>query len=308
MELRRSMNKNVPDVVNVHMLVHLAQLWIKVILLNALILLRNLIAPSIATQFYWATLPQVITGCKELGFTHVVEAALGADIVALNEAKDLSEEGFATSSCCPAFVRYIKTEFPTLVDKISNNLSPMATIAKYIKMHDTTAKTVFVGPCMAKKMEIQDPYVAPYVDCVITFEELAVLFEARNIALENLPESALESASYFGRIFARSGGLSEAVKQALLELNSDFVVQSVKVSGLDQCRTALLQAKNGKLQGNFLEGMACPNGCIGGPCALSHSNSDMLMIDKYGRESTETMIKESVDALNISPKIATKRQ
>lgn len=137
----------------------------------------------------------------------MVEAALGADIVALNEAKDLSEEGFATSSCCPAFVRYIKTEFPTLVDKISNNLSPMATIAKYIKMHDTTAKTVFVGPCMAKKMEIQDPYVAPYVDCVITFEELAVLFEARNIALENLPESALESASYFGRIFARSGGV-----------------------------------------------------------------------------------------------------
>lgn len=266
-----------------------------------------IIAPSIATQFYWAKLPQVITGCKELGFTNVVEAALGADIVALNEAKDLAEEGFATSSCCPAFVRYIKTDFPTLVDKISNNLSPMATIAKYIKMHNQTAKTVFVGPCVAKKMEMQDPDVAPYVDCVITFEELAVLFEARNINLETLPESTLDEASYFGRIFARSGGLSEAVKQAILELNSDFVVQPVKVSGLDQCKTALLQAKNGKLQGNFLEGMACTNGCIGGPCTLRHANSDLIMIDKYGQASKEATITGAIETLKVDPKIAVKR-
>lgn len=111
------------------------------------------VAPSISSQFIHAKLGQVISGIKELGFFTVVEAALGADMVAYKESKELVEKGFLTSSCCPAFVMYIKKSFPKLVDHISHNLSPAAEIAKYIKETDPTSKVIFIGPCTAKKAE-----------------------------------------------------------------------------------------------------------------------------------------------------------
>ena len=113
------------------------------------------VAPSISSQFVYAKLGQVISGIKELGFHTVVEAALGADMVAWNESAELVEKGFLTSSCCPAFVDYTEKNFPTLKDNISHNLSPMASIAKYIKDNTPDAKIIFIGPCTAKKMEIQ---------------------------------------------------------------------------------------------------------------------------------------------------------
>ena len=113
------------------------------------------VAPSISSQFSYAKLGQVITGIKRLGFYNVVEAALGADLVAYKEAAELREKGFLTSSCCPAFVTYTERQFPDLKDNISHNLSPMAEISKYIKENDPTAKIVFIGPCTAKKMEFQ---------------------------------------------------------------------------------------------------------------------------------------------------------
>ena len=128
-----------------------------------------LVAPSISSQFTYAKLGQVITGLKELGFFTVIEAALGADMVAQAESKELAEKGFLTSSCCPAFVRYIKTAFPNLVQYVSHNLSPMATLAKYIKDTTEDAKIVFIGPCTAKKAEVQLESVKPYVDEVLTF-------------------------------------------------------------------------------------------------------------------------------------------
>ena len=109
------------------------------------------VAPSISSQFTYAKLGQVITGLKELGFHTVIEAALGADMVAQAESKELAEKGFLTSSCCPAFVDFIEKNYPSLVANISHNLSPMATIAKYIKEHEAPCKIVFIGPCTAKK-------------------------------------------------------------------------------------------------------------------------------------------------------------
>ena len=116
------------------------------------------VAPSISSQFTYAKLGQVITGLKELGFHTVVEAALGADMVADAECKELAEKGFLTSSCCPAFVRYIKSQFPNLEKHISHNLSPMATLAKYIKETTPNSKVIFIGPCTAKKAEVQLSY------------------------------------------------------------------------------------------------------------------------------------------------------
>lgn len=135
-----------------------------------------IVAPSISSQFTYAKLGQVISGLKKLGFHTVVEAALGADMVAMEESKELAEKGFLTSSCCPAFVKYIKSAFPDMLQYVSHNLSPMATIAKYIKETTENAKTVFIGPCTAKKAEAQLDTVKPYIDAVLTFEELQALF------------------------------------------------------------------------------------------------------------------------------------
>ncbi len=255
------------------------------------------VAPSISSQFTHAKLGQVISGMKELGFHTVVEAALGADMVALKEAKELSEKGFLTSSCCPAFVRYIKTAFPQLKDLISHNPSPMTILAAYIKETDPESKVVFIGPCTAKKGEAQLPEVKPYVDAVMTFEELQALFDSKDLDLSTLPLDYLDNASYFGRIFARSGGLSDAVVQALKEQGIDFTVKSAVCDGIEACKMALLKKSKNVLDANFIEGMACIGGCIGGAGCLTHGEKNKDGVDKYGREAMEKNITDAVSLL-----------
>ena len=247
------------------------------------------VAPAIAAQFKTVSLGKVVSAIKALGFDKVVEAALGADMVSYHEAKELAEKGFLTSSCCPSFVSYIEKCHPKLKDHISHNLSPMATICKAIKEHDEKAYIVFIGPCIAKKKEIQRPEVKPYVDHVLTFEELEALIDAKEIDMANLEESALDNASYYGRIFGRSGGLAYAVKEALTEQNNDFDVKATSVDGIENIRPALLAAAKAEKEFNFVEGMMCSGGCVGGPCSLSHETRDRLLIDKHGMQSKKTI-------------------
>lgn len=252
------------------------------------------VAPSISSQFSYAKLGQVVSGLKALGFHTVVEAALGADMVADAEAKELTEKGFLTSSCCPAFVSYIEKSFPMLKEHISHNLSPMAVIAEYIKKLDPTAEVVFIGPCTAKKMEFQKEKVRPLVNSVLTFEELQALFDSRDIELTELEENPLDNASYFGRIFARSGGLTDAVAEALKEQESDFAVKSCICDGIEACRTALLKKSKNVLDANFIEGMACLGGCIGGAGCLTHGEKNRAQVDAYGREAVEKTIQAAL--------------
>ncbi len=255
------------------------------------------VAPSISSQFTYAKLGQVISGLKELGFFTVIEAALGADMVAQEESKELAEKGFLTSSCCPAFVQYIESAFPDLLPLVSHNLSPMATLAKYIKEIDENSKVVFVGPCTAKKAEAQLEKVKPYVDAVMTFEELQALYDSKDIDITTLGEDVLDNASYFGRIFARSGGLSDAVAQGLKEQNIDFLLKAVACDGIEECRTALLKKSKNVLDANFIEGMACVGGCIGGAGCLTHGEKNKAEVDKYGREALEKTISDAISVL-----------
>ncbi len=255
------------------------------------------VAPSISSQFTYAKLGQVISGLKELGFFTVVEAALGADMVAMAESKELAEKGFLTSSCCPAFVSYVKSAFPQLAEHISHNLSPMAALAKYIKETDEGAKVVFIGPCTAKKAEAQLESVKPYVDSVLTFEELQALFDSKDIDITTLEEDVLDNASYFGRIFARSGGLSDAVSQAMKEQNIEFDLKPAVCDGIEACRMALLKKSKNVLDANFIEGMACIGGCIGGAGCLTHGEKNKSEVDKYGREAMEKTISDAVSIL-----------
>ncbi len=255
------------------------------------------VAPSISSQFNYAKLGQVITGLKKLGFYTVVEAALGADMVAMEEAKELSEKGFLTSSCCPAFVQYIKSAYPAVLPHVSHNLSPMARLAKYIKETSKNAKVVFIGPCTAKKTEAQLDSVKPYVDSVLTFEELQALFDSKDIDIMTLEEDVLDNASYYGRIFARSGGLSDAVVEALKEQNIDFTVKPAVCDGIEACKVALLKKSKNVLDANFIEGMACVGGCIGGAGCLTHGEKNKAEVDKYGKEAFEKTISDAVSIL-----------
>ena len=258
------------------------------------------VAPSISSQFTYAKLGQVITGLKNLGFHTVIEAALGADMVAQAESKELAEKGFLTSSCCPAFVDYTRKNYPSLIPHISHNLSPMATIAKYIKETTQNAKIVFIGPCTAKKKEVQLETVKPYVDAALTFEELQALFDSRDIDITTLEEDVLDNASYFGRIFARSGGLADAVAEGLKEQGlDDFELKAVSCDGIEECKKALTLKSKNLLKENFIEGMACIGGCIGGAGCLTHGAKDKAQVDRYGEEAMEKTILDAVAILNV---------
>lgn len=259
--------------------------------------LYAIVAPSISSQFKYARLGQVISGLKALGFHTVVEAALGADMVAEAESRELAEKGFLTSSCCPAFVAYIRQSFPQLLPMVSHNLSPMAAIARFIKETTPDAKTIFIGPCTAKKAEAQLDTVKPYIDAVLTFEELQALFDSRDLDITTLPEDVLDNASYFGRIFARSGGLSDAVAEGLKEQNIDFDLKPCVCDGIEACRMALLKKSKNALDANFIEGMACLGGCIGGAGCLTHGEKNKAEVDKYGREAYEKTIADATSVL-----------
>lgn len=256
-------------------------------------------APAVASQFKYASFGQVITAMKKVGFDVVMEAAFGADLVATQEAEELLEKGFLTTSCCPGFVKYIENNYPTLVDKVSQNLSPMAQVGKYIKEKDPTAKVIFVGPCTAKKAEAKKENVKPYIDCVLTFEEIQALIDSMKIDIENLEETILDEASNFGREFAFSGGVTNAVKEVLEELAEEqgedskaanFEFNPVACDDIDKCKNVLLRASKGLLPNNFIEGMVCSGGCIGGAGCLTHGDKNKQAILKHSNESSSRRV------------------
>ena len=156
---------------------------------------------------------------------------------------------------------------------------------------------MFIGPCTAKKAEAQLENVKPYVDAVLTFEELQALYDSKDIDITSLDEDVLDNASYFGRIFARSGGLSDAVAQGLKEQNIDFDLKAIACDGIEACKLALLKKGKNALDANFIEGMACIGGCIGGAGCLTHGEKNKAEVDKYGREAFEKTIGDAVSVL-----------
>jgi iron only hydrogenase large subunit-like protein len=169
----------------------------------------------------------------------------------------------------------------------------MVEISKYIKKTDPTAKAIFIGPCTAKKAEAQLEKAKPHVDAVLTFEELQALFDSRKIEITSLEEDVLDNASYYGRIFARSGGLTEAVKKAMSEQNIDFEINAITCDGIEACKMALLKKSKNILDANFIEGMACIGGCIGGAGCLTHGEKNKNDVDKYASQATKKEIGDS---------------
>ena len=257
------------------------------------------IAPAIVSQCRFGRIEQVVTAIKKLGFHQVVEAALGADITLYNEAHEFKEKAEATenpvmtTSCCPAFVRFVETNFPELKDAISSSVSPMVMTARLIKHSDPTAKVVFIGPCAAKKMEYTLEKTGGMIDSVMSFEELQAFVDARGIDTTQCEDTILDNASFYGRIFAKSGGLALGVADVAKSLGVEGVRPCV-MNGIDQCRQHLTLLRAKKETANFFEGMACDGGCVGGPLSITRSPRNVFDVDKYGNSAKEKNIDGSV--------------
>ena len=223
-----------------------------------------MVAPSILGQFKYPK-EKVYGAIKALGFHAIVEVAEGAMVTTSNEAAELKErlaEGqpFMTTSCCPSYIELAKKHIPEMVPFISTTGSPMYYTAQIIKEKYPDAKQVFIGPCIAKRKEAQNN---PDVDYVLTFEELGSLISDME-TVEPYTVEYLSVKEAHG--FAQTGGVSGAVKAFLGE-----DVDAQLISGFDRKLVPLIKsyAKTKKAPARFLEMMACPEGCISGPCTYN---------------------------------------
>ena len=158
-----------------------------------------------------------------------------------------------------------KTQFPELIDRVSSALTPMVATARSIKQKMPSSRVVFIGPCAAKKLEAMRKTVRSDVDFVITFEELAAIFEAKGIDFETFDKSEpIHDASGAGRGYAVAGGVSKAVGACVKEYYPGVEVKIEHAEGLAECKKMLLLAKAGKMNGCLIEGMGCPGGCVAG--------------------------------------------
>ena len=207
---------------------------------------------------------------KKIGFADMVEVGLGGDMTAAYEAKEWIEarkEGKKmTTSCCPAFISMMHHHFRKLYDNnMSGTVSPMVAVSRYLKSQDPDCVTVFIGPCISKKSEIVHPHIVDKPDYALTYGEMVALLDSRDVEITPVEEDYQE-ASLFGKNFAGSGGVAKAVMEAMQEMGEDTSdIKLLSCAGGDECRKALLMLNAGRMQEDFLEGMICPGGCIGGP-------------------------------------------
>ena len=253
-----------------------------------------ILAPSFTGQAGPLVPPQTIAaGIMKIGFKGIMEVAYGADFGTLQESKEWYKKiykenyPFLGTSCCPAWVDMARSLFPDMADNISHSYTPMVATGKYIKEKHPDALVTFIGPCIAKKAESLRPEMSPYVDFVITFEEMAAILVAMNIDLAEIKEEAdLCHASGSGRHYATSGGVAEALKLNIMNNHPESEVIIEKADNLKDCKKMLLLARAGKSKANLLEGMACPGGCVGGPGILAPIRQTEKEVDKFAKEAS----------------------
>ncbi len=265
------------------------------------------VAPAIVGQFGPnVTLWKIKAALKDLGFKEVFEVAHGADVGASTEAHHYATEvttgkiPFLLTSCCPAWSMLAKTQFPEMIDKVSSALTPMVATSRSIKQKMPTARVVFIGPCAAKKLEAMRRTVRSDVDFVITFEELAAIFEAKGIDFSNYEkEEAIHDATGAGRGYAVAGGVASAVEQCVREYYPDVEVRIEHAEGLEECKKVLLLAKLGKKNGCLIEGMGCPGGCVAGAGVNIPVEKGAAAVKKFVADSTKKLPEKELYEINL---------
>lgn len=253
-----------------------------------------LIAPAFVGQFgNAATVGKLRSAFKRAGFSGMVEVAAFADILTLKEALEfnyhVNKKGDfqLTSCCCPVWIAMIRNVYHDLVGHIPGAVSPMIAAGRVVKKLHPDSVTVFIGPCMAKKKEAKEPDIADAIDYVLTFQEVAEIFEALGIKPEELEEDEREHSSRAGRIYARTTGVSEAVKKTVEQLNPEknIKVEAEQADGVKACKALIERILAGETEANFFEGMACQCGCVGGPKAIIDRQTGKELVDGYGEDA-----------------------
>ena len=250
-----------------------------------------MIAPAVAGQFR-GNLYQLKTAILKSGFYDVFEVAKGADKTARNEAREFIErmgdsdamwdaihpiaesgetqtEGFMTTSCCAGYMQLVNKHLPEIKQYVSDTHTPLYYTSEYVKSILPDSVTVFIGPCLAKRVE---GFENPNIDYVMSFEELGALFMAKKIEVSECEETKFnEESSKQARNFGVTGGVAEAVKKALQYENS---VKPLVISGLN--KESIRQLKKYAASGvcedgcNLIEVMCCEGGCIAGNATINN--------------------------------------
>lgn len=265
------------------------------------------VAPAIIGQFgddvrLW----KIHAALMELGFKEVYEVALGADIGAITEAHHYVNEvvtgnlPFLLTSCCPSWSMLAKRTLPDMADTVSTALTPMVATARSIKQKRPNARVVFIGPCASKKLEASRRSVRSDVDFVITFEELAAMFEAKGIDLETYDkETPIHDATGAGRGYAIATGVASAIEKCINEYYPDVDVYIEHAEGLAECQKMLLLAKAGKKDGCMIEGMACPGGCVAGAGTNIPIARATQAVKKFVKDSTVKMPAKDLEKIEL---------
>ncbi|MFW6006549.1 MAG: [Fe-Fe] hydrogenase large subunit C-terminal domain-containing protein [Halanaerobiales bacterium] len=264
------------------------------------------VAPSIVGQFQDSSMGQLRTALKNIGFEDMVEVALFADILTIKEAYEFDnlvtskEDFFLTSCCCPVWINLVEKNYPQLFHYMSPSISPMIASGRFLKELYPESQVVFIGPCTAKKSEAEKPELRDAIDFVLTFQELKEIFIASDFKINELTEEEKDQASFAGRIYARTGGVSLSVKTIVNRIAPDRLIKlkSKRVHGAKNCKDILEKLKNSKeeIQANFIEGMGCQGGCVGGPKTNIEVDQATDSVNQFGENS---VIMTPMDNMNI---------
>ena len=274
------------------------------------------VAPAITGQFGEnVSLDQLRASLIKIGFSDMIEVAFAADMLTIKEAVEFNkhvngpDDLMITSCCCPMWVGMLKRVYKELVPDLSPSVSPMIAAGRIIKKLNPKAKVVFIGPCIAKKAEAKEKDLVNDIDFVLTFQELDNIFKALEIdpsKLEGIPTK--DYASKGGRLYARTGGVSIAVSEAIEELYPDKskLFKSAKAEGVKECKDILNKELSGEVKANFIEGMGCIGGCVGGPKALIAKEQGKIYVDNLAYNSPimvathSNTMDEVLEKLNIT--------
>jgi iron only hydrogenase large subunit-like protein len=264
------------------------------------------VAPAIAGQFGdEVTLGQLRTAFKLMGFADMVEVAMFADILTIKEAFEFNhlvkskDDFYLTSCCCPVWFNLTKKGYPEMYTHMSPSVSPMIASGRFLKDMYKDVRVVFIAPCIAKKNEINEPELKGAIDFVINFRELAEVFNALNINPIELPGDEKDQASLGGRLYAKSGGVSFSVKTVVNRLEPKRVIKlkPKRVDGVKNCKQILDELSAGNdIGANFIEGMGCVGGCVGGPRTNIDRDSATKIVNEFGEDS---LIMTPFDNMNV---------
>ncbi len=237
------------------------------------------LAPSFVANYDGVGIGSIREALKKLGFYDVEETAIGATIVKKEYERMLREEDrdIIISSCCHSINLLIQKYFPAALEYLADVISPMQAHCQDIKKRYPGAKTVFVGPCVAKKDEAE--HYAGIVDAVLTFEELSNWLKEENIELKQEMDSTAESRA---RFFPTTGGILKTMTLDAPGYNY------LALDGVQNCIDAIRDIENGKIHKCFIEMSACVGSCIGGPVMEKYHRTapvkDYITIANYAGE------------------------